>query len=221
MDLRFHGESDSPEFGQRISRLAMDVSDLIEHERLSDVAMVGHSMGVSVGLAYVSLAGGDALSKFVAIDQSPRIINDANWPWGVRGVGWTTMRAQLDGELGWGDPSREPEPSAGVLAMLENAGGIMDFQTSPLAALKLDHFVSDWSDVVPELRVPTWVVTGGHSPSFPLEGMEWFASTAPDGRLTVYEDSGHCPHWNEYSAFNRDLIEFLRADDRPAPNSRP
>jgi pimeloyl-ACP methyl ester carboxylesterase len=51
--------------------------------------------------------------------------------------------------------------------------------------------------------------------------MEWFASTAPDGRLTVYEDSGHCPHWNEYSAFNRDLIEFLRADDRPAPNSRP
>jgi pimeloyl-ACP methyl ester carboxylesterase len=51
--------------------------------------------------------------------------------------------------------------------------------------------------------------------------MEWFASTAPDGRLTVYEDSGHCPHWNEHSAFNRDLIEFLGADDRPAPNSRP
>ena len=76
-------------------------------------------------------------------------------------------------------------------------------------ALKLDHFVSDWRDVVARISVPTWVATGAHSPSYPHESMTWFAETAPQASLTTFADSGHCPHWNEHELFNRQLLDFI------------
>jgi pimeloyl-ACP methyl ester carboxylesterase len=55
------------------------------------------------------------------------------------------------------------------------------------------------------------VATGRYSPSFPLEGMQWFAEALPDSSLSVFENSGHCPHWNEPEDFNRELLAFLQA----------
>jgi non-heme chloroperoxidase len=213
-DLRLHGESDRPAFGHRVSRLGKDLAELIHAEELFDVALVGHSMGVSVGLAYVSLEGTARLSSFVAIDQSPRIVNDDSWQWGVRQVSWATMEDQLAGRMPWGDPAREPAMPEDVASMVEAAGAFQNFSEEPLRRLTLDHFVSDWRDAIGLLEVATWVVTGAFSPSFPVEGMHWFAETAPRGSLTVYSRSGHCPHWNQHREFNDDLIRFL-AEDRP------
>lgn len=208
IDLRFHGESDRPQHGQRISRMAQDVAEVLQHEGIEDAVLVGHSLGVSVALSYVDLHGTAAVSKLVLIDQSPRIVNDADWAWGVRRVTWSTLEAQLAGTEPWGDQAREPEMPPAVIEMVTAAGGFDDFTTSPFPALKVDHFVADWRDVLPAIDVPTWVVTSAHSPSFPREGFEWVTATVPDARLTVYPHSGHCPHWNERDDFNRDLIAF-------------
>ena len=207
-DLRFHGSSDRPARGQRISRLGEDLGELIVTEDLHDVLIVGHSMGFSVTLAYLSLFGTTSVAAIVGIDQSPRIINDETWQWGVRHITWPQLESQILGQVGWSDPEREPTAPPHVLQMLQEVGGIDDFFQSPLT-LRFDHFTADWRDVVPTIDVPLWVVTGEHSPSFPLEGMRWVADTAPKSELTVYPNSGHCPHWNEYAAFNADLLHFL------------
>ena len=209
IDLRFHGESERPQHGQRIARLAQDVAEVLAHEDVHGAILVAHSLGVSVALSYLGLHGTGAVSKVVFIDQSPRMVNDDDWAWGVRKVGWATLTAQLAGTEPWGDPSREPAISPEVGEMVMAAGGIEDFTASPYAALKIDHFVADWRDVVPTVDVPAWVVTSAHSPSFPLEGMEWMVENLPDARLSVYPDSGHCPHWNERDDFNRDLLAFI------------
>lgn len=154
-DLRLHGESDRPASGHRVSRLGQDLAELLQAEGLFDVALVCHSMGVSVALAYVSLVGTTRLSRFVAIDQSPRIVNDSSWQWGVRQVHWATLEEQLAGRMPWGDPSREPATPSGVALMMETAGPFQDFLGEGLARLTLDHFVSDWRDVVPLLDIPT------------------------------------------------------------------
>jgi pimeloyl-ACP methyl ester carboxylesterase len=156
----------------------------------------------------MSLQGTASIAKLVAIDQAPRIVNDDSWAWGVRHVAWGSLEAQIHGELPWSEFEREPEAPAHVQQMLAEVGGIGDFFASPIT-LRVDHFVSDWRDVLPRVDVPTWVVTSAHSPSFPLEGMQWVTETIPDARLTVYPNSGHCPHWNEYQDFNTDLIAFL------------
>jgi len=207
-DMRFHGASDSPGHGHRVSRLGQDLGELLDHEGLERVALVGHSMGVSVALAYMSLRGSSGVGAFVSIDQAPRIVNDDDWPWGVRHVTWQDLEEQVVGKAAWSEPEREPSPPPHVLALLEAAGPVEDFFQSSLA-LRIDHFVSDWRDVLPTVDAPTWVVTGAHSPSFPLEGMQWMSSVMPRATLSIYGGSGHCPQWNEHELFNRDLMQFL------------
>ena len=212
-DLRFHSKSESPEHGQRISRIGQDLAELIAAEGLHDVAVVSHSMGFSATLAYVSLHGAESLRCIVGIDQSPRIVNDESWQWGVRHITWSHLEGQIGGRTAWSEPDREPPAPLHVAQMLEEVGGIDDFFSSPFS-LRIDHFTQDWRDVVPMITVPLWIVTSEHSPSFPIEGMQWTADTAPHGLLTVYTRSGHCPHWNEYQAFNTDLLQFLSLHGR-------
>lgn len=211
LDLRFHGRSDSPTSGQRVSRLGKDVGELIEHLELDEVALVGHSLGVSVCLAYFDLFGTDRVRAFAAIDQSPKIINDESWAWGVRSVEWGNVWDSVNGRYQWGNPSLEPPMPAHVGQLLAEVGGLTDFPPGAVLHLMVDHFTADWRDVVSTVNVPSWVATGRHSPSFPLEGMQWLSETLPDSNLSVFENSGHCPHWNEPEAFNLEMIAFLQA----------
>jgi pimeloyl-ACP methyl ester carboxylesterase len=48
VDMRGHGESDKPDNGYAIQRLAKDVQDLLAARNLTDVTLMGHSMGSSV-----------------------------------------------------------------------------------------------------------------------------------------------------------------------------
>lgn len=196
VNLRFHGPSDFPATGQRISRLGADLAELIEHLGLNDVALVGHSMGVSVCLSYIDLFGTEKVRSFAAIDQSPKLINDETWDWGVRLVDWSNVWDSVNGRFAWGDPSREPEAPAHVVNLFEEVGGFWNFPES-VVPLLADHFAADWRDVLPRVDVPTWVSTGRFSPSFPIEGMEWMTNALPNASLSVFEESGHCPHWNE------------------------
>jgi len=209
IDLRLHGRSEAPTQGQRISRLGKDMRELIEHLNLASVALVGHSMGVSVSLAYFSLYGMDRVSAFVSVDQSPKILNDETWSWGLRSVEWSNLWDAVNHRVQWGDPAREPPMPPHVQQLLADAGALTEYPVGSVRPLMLDHFSADWRDVIPAIDVPSWVVTGRHSPGFPLEGMQWFADTLPNATLTVFEKSGHCPHWNEPEDFNRELLVFL------------
>lgn len=51
-DHRGHGERERPDHGYRISRLARDLREFIEHRELDDITLLGHSMGASVMWGY-------------------------------------------------------------------------------------------------------------------------------------------------------------------------
>src|SRR5688500_13215804 len=55
-DYRPDGRSEAPAHGQRISRLGLALAELLETLDRHDAVLVGHSMGVSVSLAYFSIA---------------------------------------------------------------------------------------------------------------------------------------------------------------------
>ena len=71
MDLRGHGESGKPSYGYRISRLAMDVKQLLDALELEDVTLLGWSMGCSVVWSYWDLFRGHRLSKLILVDEPP------------------------------------------------------------------------------------------------------------------------------------------------------
>src|SRR5882762_3821756 len=67
LDLRGHGESEKPNFGLKIHRLAQDLREALVATNADDVTLLGHSMGCSVIWAYWELFGADRLGKIVLI----------------------------------------------------------------------------------------------------------------------------------------------------------
>jgi non-heme chloroperoxidase len=211
-DHRCHGRSDFPQHGQRISRLAEDLGELLTALDLHDVVLVGHSMGVNVSLAHFSLAANpwDRITAFVAVDQSPKIVNDEEWEWGIRGIDEHNVFDAARFKFEWFNTGLEPAYPDHVQQLLDSIQPSWEnFPVDKARPLLIDHMVADWRDVVPRIQVPTLVMTGRHTPFYELDCMQWFADTVPDGRLRVFEHSGHDPYLNEYPEFNAQLLEFI------------
>lgn len=207
LDQRGHWASDKPEHGLRMSRLGQDLRELIELLDLRDVTLMGHSMGVSTALAMFSIFGVDPIARFVAIEQTPKLVNEEGWNWGVRGLTWDNVHdlAYFRQELG------QPElevliPEGTAMAATEHT-----FDHTKVNKLRLDHLVADWRDVLPRIPIPTWVVGGRRNGYYDFGGMEWFASAVPNGRATCFENSGHSPHVTEAEDFNRQLLDFIES----------
>lgn len=195
-----------------MSRVALDLAELLAALNLRDVVLVGHSMGVSVSLALLSVCpdAWERITAFVAVDQSPKIVNDENWQWGLRGITEQNVFDAAHFRFEWFDNGREPILPKHVQELLDSIHPSWDtFPIDKARRLLIDHLVADWRDVVPRIPVPTLVITGRHTPFYELDGMRWFADTVPDGRLIVFEQSGHDPYLNEYSDFNAELLEFI------------
>ncbi|MDI9948070.1 alpha/beta hydrolase [Rhodococcus sp. IEGM 1305] len=205
LDLRGHGDSQKPPHGQTIARMGQDVRELISALDLDQVTLVGHSMGVSVSLAMFMISGSDRIERFVYIDQSPKIINDEHWHWGVKGVNWSNADDCVNFRIKWSNEDQEPPLPPGS-AMAEEPWATFDH--AAVSKLFLNHFVSDWRDVLPRIPVPTWVVTSRFTNYYHSDGMEWVAKQIPISRFTIFEQSGHQPHVSEAVEFNRQLLEF-------------
>ena len=208
LDRRHTGESDFPAFGQRLSRQAADV-----HEFLGSLGrgavLVGSSMGASVIYALVDTFGTAGLEAVCVIDQTPKMINDDEWGFGLRGLQWAGVPDFVQNFPGDLQPFHTLPPPK-VMALLQaNAGDPYPFAET--RSLLLDHTVADWRDVLPRLTVPLLVAGGRHSPLWPVEHAEWCAQQAPDAQLHIFEQSGHTPHLAEPDRFNEVLIDFLRA----------
>src|SRR6516225_10402239 len=79
VDQRSHGESQKVTYGLKISRLSKDLYELLTELDLSDVALLGHSMGASVIWCYIDLFGLERLSKILLVDQSPFLTLNPHW----------------------------------------------------------------------------------------------------------------------------------------------
>lgn len=205
LDQRGHGDSENPSHGQSMARLGQDVRELLEHLDIEGVALIGHSMGVSVALGMFSISGFDRIERFVAIDQSPKIVNDEGWGFGVKQVTWANVYDCVHFRAEWGTPGTEPELPEGS----SEADSWENFDHEAVRRLLLDHFVADWRDVLPRIPIPTWVITGRWTNFYFPEGQEWFAGQVPGAMFTCFENSGHSPHVTEAEEFNRRLLDFV------------
>lgn len=83
-DHRGHGGSKDANKGTPdMETLASDLNELITGLSLSDVTLLGWSMGAGVALNYVRLFGCGALKRIVLCDMTPKQLNDAEWTLGL------------------------------------------------------------------------------------------------------------------------------------------
>ncbi|MCT6894643.1 MAG: alpha/beta hydrolase [Bombilactobacillus mellifer] len=207
LDARNQGLSEHTAQGLRISRHAMDVAELLAFLDIANFIGIGHSMGAATWWAYASLFGTRQMQALIDIDQSPKMINDARWPYGFKNLTQNNFFTLLQAPFG--------------RATVQNLPDSVYYQNRALQAshpydpelnypFLLDHALQDWRDVIIHLQCPFLVVNGGQSPFFAPRFGPVVAALAPKGHHCMIEHSGHLPMTECPQAFQRQLQQFLR-----------
>lgn len=83
-DHRGHGGSKEANHEKpTMETLASDLNEIIQGLSLSNITLLGWSMGAGVVLNYVRLFGCDALKQIVLCDMTPKQLNDDEWKLGL------------------------------------------------------------------------------------------------------------------------------------------
>ena len=170
-------------------------------------AAVGASMGGYCALALArrapervlalvlagARAGADSPERRAARADTIRLVREQ----GAAGL-WEDMRPRLLRA----DAPADVVERAREIALAQDPDGLV-------AALEAIRDRPDATEVVSSLRAPLLVVVGEPDPFLPVEEAREIADTAPDGRLEVFEDTGHLPSLEQPARFNALLAEFL------------
>ncbi len=208
-DRRSHGESETPVFGQRMARHDRDISGLLEHLGLNDATLVGASMGGNAIWAYVDQYGPDRLRAIVIVDQTPKMLNSPDWPYGFyryEASNAGTFFANGVRTTGRGAKSA-PQPAR----LTERLGGppvFRDPAAPEMIKLLNDHALQDWRDVERVTR-PVLMMAGRESQLWPCEHAEAAIAANRFGRAVIIEESGHTISFDQPDRFNEVLLEFF------------
>jgi pimeloyl-ACP methyl ester carboxylesterase len=223
LDMRGHGESDKPEHGYTIQRLAKDVRDLLAARDLTDVTLMGHSMGSSVIWSYWELWGPERLSKLIFVDQMPMITADPTWsPKEKEDAGAifdpTSLYATVH-KLAGPEGVTTTEGFIGAMFTKAYPRAELDWVVKQnlkmpreyAAALLYNHSTQDWRRVIPRITLPTLVV-GGRVSVVPWKSQVWIHEQVRGSRLEIFEESeggNHFMFMENPEKFNRIVREFI------------
>lgn len=212
-DRRSHGESESPDHGQRMARHGRDLGELLTVAQVKDPILVGASMGGNTIWAYLDLYGPEAAAGVVVVDQTPKMLNTDDWPFGFYGFDASTAGTHFAAGVPKTGRGRDNEASApALMRLVERLGGPPAFRDS-LAAQTLpllnDHALADWRDVIRRFTGPVLMVAGRQSQVWPCEHAEAAVQGHPLGQAAIVEDSGHAVSLDQPDAFNELLLSFL------------
>ena len=224
LDMRGHGESDTPGHGYRVYRLAKDLHEVLESLALSAVDLMGHSMGCAVIWAYLDLYGPSKVERLVLVDQAPCMLPRADWDAEEKsrygcfyedssGVDEfaaavndsTDLASTVELLKGLFNPCY-PEDSLRIVAE-EN----LKFPREHASDLLRDTAFGDWRDVIGRTELPTLVV-GGQTSMFPSASQQWISSKIPGSRLEIFteaEGGSHFMFLENPDLFNAKVLSFL------------
>ena len=207
LDMRGHGESEKPEYGYRVYRLAQDLHETINKLSFPTVDLMAHSMGCAVIWAYIDLYGQDHIGRLVLVDQAPCMFPRAEWtPEEVAQFGCFYKSADDVDELAASamecvdlDSTIDfvrgfftadfPEQSLPFIAE-EN----LKFPRHLAAQLLRDTAFGDWRDIIKRIQRRTLVI-GGEASIFTSDSQRWIASQIPDAQVEIFAASEGGSHF--------------------------
>ncbi|WP_328329745.1 MULTISPECIES: alpha/beta fold hydrolase [unclassified Streptomyces] len=226
LDRRGHGRSDDVWGGFDLDTLADDVGSLLDHLGLTDVTLVGHSLGAAEAIRYLTRHGSGRVARLALVaGLAPGLVRTANHPDGVDPAaverGNEAIRRDRYAFIADGmnaffalqlSENQRPESRLSDAYMNHLAARCAGATLRATAAM-CDLVVT--LDLVPEmsaLDVPALVVHGTHDASTPI-GLTGHRSAAliPECELRIYENGGHGLYATHADRLTADLREFMKA----------
>lgn len=209
-DQRGHGHSERPAAGYDMATLADDAAALLEAAGVTRATLVGHSMG-SLVAQRLALDHPERVERLVLVGGTP-------CPAGP------TVRELADQLRGFG----EEVPRAFVAAFQKSTS------LRPLSPAFLEAIVAEgcrmparvWRALMEgiaafdsrselsRIGAPTRIVWGDADPCFGRADQDALRTGIPGAELSIYEGTGHNPHWEEPARFARELVDFVAKTPR-------
>lgn len=198
-DLRGHGQSDRPEHGLTLKRFATDLKELMDHLNLSNITLVGHSMGASTTFEYVKNFGVSKLKAISIFDMTPKLVNEGNWNLGLY-HGKYTREDSLNDLSVINDDLMEFAKPFFKITVPYLTGDMMEEQLNQVVSGNTPHVlaamwhamaVGDYRDVLPKMTVPTQIVYGEKSTLYSKETAEYMKEHIPNSQVIPFENCTH------------------------------
>lgn len=225
-DLRGCGRSDQPWNGYDYKTLAADLAEVIEQLNLTDVTLMGHSLGCGIISQYLADYGEEKIAQAVLIGTTtPAIALAEGNPHGIDRTIFETLidalkadrplyvRHLADGFFAL--PEKSHRVSAGMVDWATN----ITLQASANAAEKLYRtaFNGDFRNVLPNINIPVLLLHGDKDVSAPLE-LTAYASQRllKNSELKIYEGEAHGVYISEAALLGQDIHAFIVAQQEAA-----
>lgn len=207
LDPRNQGKSERTYKGQRMSRHAADVEELLEKLHLHDVIGIGNSMGASNLWAYLDLYHKGRLAAMIDLDQSPKMIADKSWQYGFKNLTWNNYPAYLKLPFGKANYGHIEERMFQA-AKKERR----DYPYDPEENYKclVDHAEQDWRDLLLEMPVPMLILAGKNSPYFDYHFTEAVKKINNDIQVKIIPNCGHLIQAEQPEMMHQAVITFLK-----------
>ncbi|PZR89101.1 MAG: alpha/beta hydrolase [Stutzerimonas stutzeri] len=213
-DLRGHGDSDKPaslDAYSNTDRWAEDVAAIISAAKLRRPVLVGWSLGGYVAGAYLRKFGGASVAGVNFVDAVTKLSPDLLTPLAGTFTRTTTSHDLAERTGATADfldacfhqpPTRKERERMlvvnGMTARAVNEGFVRTETT-------------DLEPVIKEFAGPILLTHGAQDRLVRVAMSERIRALQPKARLSLYQDSGHSPFFEEPARYNRELAAFVRS----------
>ncbi|MEM5582817.1 alpha/beta hydrolase [Roseibium sp. AS2] len=216
-DLPGHGNT-GDRLPLTIEASADALHDYLCAQDLREVVLCGWSMGALVVYSLIERHGAERVSCVVTIDMSPKVLNDADWPYGTSNgltreintvvletmvAEWPGLPARIARRLFAAGHPVDPELMA--FAQDEIAKGDPVLLRRMWASLT----EQDFRTLLRAFPVPLHLAAGAGSQLYNPAMIRWHRDNVPEIHVHEFAQSGHSPHLEEPQAFNRLLLDLL------------
>ena len=207
IDPRNQGRSQRTFKGQRISRHAADLEELITKLNLKNIIAIGNSMGAANIWAYVSLFGYNRLQAIIDLDQPPKMIRDSSWEYGFKDLTWQNYPDYLKINFGNGIFTHINDE---MFKKAKADSGKFRYFAEENYLCRIEHAMQDWRDVLIDLKIPMLVLAGQNSPffdyhfAFAMEKLNQMISAK------IIKNCGHLIQAEQPLSMYKEVMNFLK-----------
>ncbi|WP_419512884.1 alpha/beta fold hydrolase [Lactobacillus kimbladii] len=207
IDPRNQGRSQRTFKGQRISRHAADLEELITKLNLKNIIAIGNSMGAANIWAYVSLFGYNRLQAIIDLDQPPKMIRDSSWEYGFKDLTWQNYPDYLKINFGNGNFTHINDE---MFKKAKADSGKFRYFAEENFLCRIEHAMQDWRDVLIDLKIPMLVLAGQNSPffdyhfAFAMEKLNQMISAK------IIKNCGHLIQAEQPLSMYKEVMSFLK-----------
>jgi non-heme chloroperoxidase len=218
-DRRGFGKSSKPRTGYDYDSLTDDLKAVIDGLFLSDVTLVGFSMGGGEVARYFSRYNGEKISKVILVSSIlPYMLKTDTNPEGTSEEQMVQMMDSLKKDrIGFLEEFGKSFFGIGLLnhpvsAPLLNYYLTLESFASPKATQDCMVYFgyTDFREDTPKIDVPTLIIHGSADKTVPIAASsEQAAKLIPDNTYVVYDSAPHGLFYTEKERLNNDLISFI------------